>query len=105
MNNRTELESKLAREIHYLPIDVMEAMLQLALSIKKTSLPDVIDQSDDFSGFIENASPADARTVASPSAGAALKNFLKKYESNPVDIDTSVFEQDRATDTDRDFRL
>jgi len=35
MSIRTELESKLAREIHYLPTDVMEAMLQLALSIKK----------------------------------------------------------------------
>lgn len=105
MSNRTELESKLAREIHYLPIDVMEAMLQLALSIKKTSLPDVIDQSDDFSGFIAKASAGDARTVASQSAGTALKNFLKKYESDPVDIDTSFFEQDRATDTDRDFRL
>jgi len=68
-------------------------------------LPEVIDQPDDFSGFIENAPPADAKTVEPPSAGAALKLFLKKYQSDPVDIDTSIFEQDRATDTDRDFRL
>lgn len=31
---RVEIESQLMNEIHYLPIDVMEAMLKLALSIK-----------------------------------------------------------------------
>lgn len=31
---RIEIESQLIDEIHYLPIDVMEAMLKLALSIK-----------------------------------------------------------------------
>ena len=31
---RVEIESQLMNEIHYLPLDVMEAMLKLALSIK-----------------------------------------------------------------------
>lgn len=37
---RVEIETQLIDEIHYLPIDVMEAMLKLALSIKNLRVPD-----------------------------------------------------------------
>lgn len=36
-------------------------------------------------------------------AGVALKEFLHKYQAS--DIDTSIFEENRKSDTDRDFRL
>ncbi len=38
-------------------------------------------------------------------AGVALKAFLNKYQTEDIDIDTSIFEETRKTDTDRDFRL
>ena len=38
-------------------------------------------------------------------AGVALKEFLNKYQASDVDIDTSIFEDHRKLDTDRDFRL
>ena len=38
-------------------------------------------------------------------AGVALKEFLNKYQASDVDIDTSIFEEHRKLDTDRDFRL
>ena len=37
--------------------------------------------------------------------GVALKAFLNKYEAEDIDIDTSIFEENRKTDDDRDFRL
>lgn len=38
-------------------------------------------------------------------AGLALKAFLNKYQAEAIDIDTSIFEENRKTDADRDFRL
>ena len=36
-------------------------------------------------------------------AGLALKEFLNKYQASG--IDTSIFEENRKSDADRDFRL
>jgi len=38
-------------------------------------------------------------------AGVALKEFLNKYQASDIDIDTSIFEENRKSDADRDFRL
>jgi hypothetical protein len=38
-------------------------------------------------------------------AGVALKEFLNKYQASDIDIDTSIFEENRKSVTDRDFRL
>ncbi len=38
-------------------------------------------------------------------AGSALKEFLKRYENAPVDIDTSIFDRDRAFVKDREIDL
>jgi O-phosphoseryl-tRNA(Cys) synthetase len=38
-------------------------------------------------------------------AGAALKEFLNKYQASDIDIDTNIFEEHRKLDTDRDFSL
>lgn len=37
MNNRTELEQQLIQEIHTLPLEMIQAMLQLTLSVKKVT--------------------------------------------------------------------
>jgi len=38
-------------------------------------------------------------------AGLALNSFLHKYQAENIDIDTSIFEENRKTDVERDFRL
>jgi hypothetical protein len=38
-------------------------------------------------------------------ADVALKAFLNKYQDEAIDIDTSIFEENRKTEIDRDFRL
>jgi hypothetical protein len=35
----------------------------------------------------------------------ALRRFIKKVEQDPVDIDTSIFDADRETESGRDFQL
>ena len=39
------------------------------------------------------------------SAGLALKSFLKKYQSEQIDIDMDIFEKNRKNETGRDFKL
>ncbi|MDD5271463.1 MAG: hypothetical protein PHU14_01965 [Methylovulum sp.] len=102
MSSRTELERQLAREIHHLPMGVMEAMLHLALSIKKTDPAQAIGQAEN-AGLISSPTLKEADT--SLSAGTALQNFLKKYESDPIDIDTRIFEQDRASEITGALRI
>jgi hypothetical protein len=38
-------------------------------------------------------------------ADVALKAFLNKYQDEAIDIDTIIFEENRKTEVDRDFRL
>ena len=38
-------------------------------------------------------------------AGVALKAFLDKYQTEDIDVDTRIFEENRKTKVDRDFRL
>ncbi len=91
---KVEIENQLINEIHHLPIEITEELLRWILVIKKITSTEIISQSTDLKP--ENV-PL--------SASNALKNFLKKYESDPIDIDTSIFEQYREIETDRDFRL
>ena len=81
---RIEVEEQLIKEIHELPIEVMEAMLNLALSVKHKSIE------------------TDKTTNA---AGLALREFLKKYESDPIDIDISIFDSYRKDVKERDIEL
>ena len=79
---RIEVEEQLIKEIHELPIEIMEAMLNLALSVKHKNVEEP-----------ENK------------AGLALRAFLKKYESEPIDIDTSIFDSYRKDVRERDIEL
>ncbi len=74
MNNRTELENQLIQEIHTLPLEMIQAMLQLALSVKKVTQHNTVQ--------------------------TALHTFLKKYENKTLEIDTTIFEDYRKTTTD-----
>lgn len=44
-------------------------------------------------------------TEMQSNAGLALKAFLNKYQTEAIDVDTDIFEENRKTDVDRDFRL
>ncbi len=48
MPNRTELETQLVNEIHYLPIEAVESMLKLALLMKKTNPSEIPQQANNF---------------------------------------------------------
>ena len=76
---RTEVEEQLIKEIHEFPIELMEAMLNLVLSVKH-------------------------KTVEEPEnkAGLALREFLKKYEQN---LDTFIFDSYRKNIHERDIEL
>lgn len=55
MPNRAELETQLATEIHRLPIEAIEAMLKLAMLMKKTSQTETSPQTDNFVDFIRRS--------------------------------------------------
>ena len=44
-------------------------------------------------------------TEAKNNAGSALEAFLNKYQAEDIDVDTRIFEENRKTDVERDFRL
>jgi hypothetical protein len=90
---RVELKAELMNEIDNFPTEIIEEMLRWALVIKKVAI---------FQDDKSNLSFEEKK--ASNSAGEALKAFLKKYESDPIDIDTSIFDSYRKSVKDRDFR-
>ena len=109
MISRVELENQLINEIHYLPVDTMEKMLKWVRSLKKVTPVEQIAQSDNFANFIRNSplmgADVEFERDESISAGLALQNFLKKYEDDPIDIDTSIFDDYRKTVTEREINL
>lgn len=109
MISRIELENQLVNEIHYLPIDVMEKLLKWVHALKKVMPIEQTTQSDNFADFIKDlpfkGADFEFERDESISAGAALKNFLKKYENDPIDIDTSIFDDYRKTVTEREVDL
>lgn len=55
MPNRAELETQLATEIHRLPIEALEAMLKLAMLMKKGNQGEALPQTSNFVDFIRNS--------------------------------------------------
>ena len=55
MPNRAELEAQLTTEIHYLPIEAIEAMLKLAMLMKNAGQTEAPKQTDNFVDFIRNS--------------------------------------------------
>ena len=55
MTNRAELETQLTTEIHYLPIEAIEAMLKLAMLMKKSNPTEIQQQANNFVDFIRNS--------------------------------------------------
>ncbi len=71
--------------VHELPIEKQKEILSFSLFLKSTLTK---------------------QTHKEPSAfRTALRQFLKKVEQDPIDIDTSIFDADRETESGRYFQL
>ena len=57
MSYRIEIENQLVHEIHYLPTEVMETLLKLALMIKQNQPTKTLEKTDNFADFIRNSPP------------------------------------------------
>lgn len=79
------IEQDILCVVHELPIEKQKEILDFSLFLKNTLTKQIPKESSDF------------RT--------ALRQFLKKVEQDPIDIDTSLFDADRETESDRDFQL
>ena len=55
MINRAELENKLVHEIHTLPIEAIESLLQLTQLIKHSHRSEAVKPEDNFVDFIRNS--------------------------------------------------
>lgn len=55
MPNRLQLETQLVNEIHYLPTEAVETILQLVFLMKKSHATDMPKQVSNFADFIRNS--------------------------------------------------
>ena len=80
----SELDKKVIGNLHSLPLKEQQAILEYTQILKNRI----------------NKKNTDNQT----SFGIKLKEFLKEVESDPIDIDTSIFDDYRKSVTDRDFK-
>ena len=102
--NLSNIEAKVISTLHSLPVDKQQEVLDFSLFLVNRLQK---AQRNYRESDTDNTQPLTVNTeiVSTVSAGTALKNFLKKYESEPIDIDTRIFDAYRATETDRNFTL
>jgi hypothetical protein len=100
------VEQDILYAVHDLPIEKQREILDFSLFLKNTLKKQVNDDInlDNSVSIVEininqpiNKEPSAFQT--------ALRQFLKKVEQDPVDIDTSIFDADRETESGRDFQL
>lgn len=81
----TTTEQNILSTVHNLPIEKQQEILDFSLFLKsklqKTELKNL------------------------SSFAIALHEFLNEVKENPLDIDTTVFDSDRAQESERDFQL
>ncbi len=82
---KLEIDRKIAANLHSLSLEERKSVLELCLSLKDKRKKQRIKKN-------------------SGSFGTALTAFLKKYENDPIDIDTSIFDSYRKSVVERDFR-
>lgn len=82
----SEIDRKLIANVHSLPLKEQQALLEYSLLLKNKIKKNKLVK--------KNKS----------SFGVKLKEFLKKYENDPIDIDTSIFDSYRKSVTERGFR-
>jgi hypothetical protein len=96
------VEQDILYTVHELPIEKQREILDFSLFLKKQVHNDVKLDSNISTVEITinqqiNSEPSSFRT--------ALRQFLKKVEQDPIDIDTSIFDADREAESGRYFQL
>jgi hypothetical protein len=81
----SELDKKIINVMHGLPLEEQQFILEFGLNIKN------------------KFKMKKMRQFKKTSFGTSLKEFLKKYENDPIDIDTSIFDDYRKTVTEREI--
>ena len=80
----SEIDRKIITNVHSLPLDEQKALLEYSLLLVNKKKKAKIKNKTSFS--------------------SKLESFLKEVELEPLDIDTSIFDDYRKSVTTRDFR-
>jgi hypothetical protein len=100
------IEQDILYAVHDLPVEKQREILDFSLFLKNT----LKKQANDDVTLADNI-PNREITINQPiskepsSFQTALRQFLKKVEQDPIDIDTRIFDVDRETESGRDFQL
>jgi hypothetical protein len=82
----SEIDRKIIANVHSLPLNEQHALLE-------------------YSKLLKNRIKNNKKNLENKTSfGVNLKAFLEKYESDPIDIDTSIFDSYRKSVTERGFR-
>jgi hypothetical protein len=82
----SEIEKKVVANMHSLPSDKQHSILEFSLFLRDN--------------FKKNRSQKNQ-----PSFAVSLKEFLHEVESEPLNIDTSIFDRDRQQGSGREIDL
>jgi len=99
------IEQTILSTVHQLPIAKQQEILDFSLFLKSNldTLADDIKLTEN-TPFVEvNITENNHNTPAS--FQSAFRKFLKEVEQEPIDINTSIFDADRETESGRDFQL
>jgi hypothetical protein len=80
----SEIDRKIIANVHSLPLPEQQALLEYSNLLKNKVTQTNSENKTDF--------------------GVKLKEFLAKYEDDPIDIDTTIFDSYRKSVTDRGFK-
>ncbi|MEI7840962.1 MAG: hypothetical protein WCJ11_10710 [Methylococcaceae bacterium] len=84
---KSKIENQVMNVMHGLPLEEQQSILEFSLNIKnKIKMKKMVQPKK-------------------TSFGASLKEFLKEVEDDPIDIDTSIFDDYRKTVTEREIDL
>lgn len=84
---KSKIENQVMNVMHGLPLEEQQSILEFSLNIKnKFKMKKMVQP-------------------PKKSFGESLKEFLKEVEDDPIDIDTSIFDDYRKTVTEREIDL
>lgn len=91
----TATEQAVVKNMHDLPLNKQQSILDFSLFLKNEAL------------FKENSQHENHKNLEEKSSAflIAFKKFLKENAEDPLDIDTSIFDRDRALVKEREINL
>jgi hypothetical protein len=99
------VEQDILYTVHELPIEKQREILDFSLFLKNTLKKQVHNDVKLDSNISMVEITINQQINNEPSAfRTALRQFLKKVEQEPIDIDTSIFDSDRKNESSRYFQ-